>query len=74
LLGRGEDLPKSIDSIMGSLEVLTTAVAPAKTPMLMAMPTPIFSLRFICRPQRNFHGSKASVMSIRAEYPPENMP
>ncbi len=44
------------------------AVMPAHTPMLMARPTPIFSLRFICKPQRNFHGKTESAISVRAEY------
>ena len=49
------------------------AVAPAKTPILKAIPTPIFSLRFICNFQRNCHGKKARVKSINAEYAAEKM-
>ena len=41
--------------------------------MLMATPTPIFSPRFICSPQRNFHGSKASMKYMAAEYAAEKM-
>ena len=39
-----------------------------KTPQLIAMATPIFSLTFICRPQMTVHGSMASAMSMAAEY------
>lgn len=38
-------------------------------PMLMAIATPIFSLRFICSFQMTFHGSSASANSVPAEYP-----
>jgi hypothetical protein len=49
------------------------AVAPAKMPILKAIPTPIFSLRFICSFQRKLHGRKASVKSISAEYAAEKI-
>jgi len=39
-----------------------------KTPMLMAITTPIFSFLLICNSQINFHGRKASAISITAEY------
>ena len=50
-----------------SLLVLTMAVALAKTPMLMARPTPIFSLRCICSFHRKRHGRMAMIRSIKAE-------
>ena len=39
-----------------------------KTPMLMAMHTPIFSAFFICNDHRSFQGRKARTRSIAAEY------
>src|SRR3569833_3126692 len=36
--------------------------------MLIAIATPSCSFFFICKPQTTFHGKKASVMSIAAEY------
>ena len=44
-----------------------------KIPQLMATATPIFSLRFICRPQMSFHGSSARLRSMSAEYAAEKM-
>ena len=41
---------------------------PYKTPMLMAMHTPIFSAFFICSDHSSFHGKKAKTRSIAAEY------
>ncbi len=38
-----------------------------KTPMLMATATPIFSFLLIWSFQINFHGRRASVMSMAAE-------
>jgi len=38
-----------------------------KTPMLMAMATPIFSFLRIWSPQISFHGIMASVTSMRPE-------
>jgi hypothetical protein len=69
-----DDIPISMDSISSTFVVLTTAVAPANTPMLMARPTPIFSLRFICKLHRNFQGKREKTKSIAAEYAEEKMP
>jgi hypothetical protein len=44
------------------------------TPILMAIPTPIFSFVFNCRPQRIFHGTMANAISAPAHHAALKMP
>jgi hypothetical protein len=54
---------KSPWSSRGMKVLLMNEAPPAKTPMLIATATPIFSFLFIWRPQRTVQGSRANAIS-----------